>query len=92
MRLIRCENSKEHYLSKNKRGDILVVLGENSVYAKCTERKCKQWWKITIDIPGIDLNLSNCGVTMEAMPKNFKFKRNEDTNDIDYQPVVVQDV
>jgi hypothetical protein len=52
-------------------GNILLAYKDNSIFVKCNDRACKRWTNLTINIPGINLNLSDAGITQEVLPEDY---------------------
>lgn len=52
-------------------GNILLVVSGNSILTKCRDASCKRWTKITFEIPGFKINLSEAGITQEVLPENY---------------------
>ena len=86
--VLRCRNKESHKI-KNGKGKILVVFDGNDIYAYCNDRGCKRWTKITVSIPGININFSNAAITQQVMPDNFKFEIGMD-GDIESAPVCIK--
>jgi hypothetical protein len=66
-RVIRCE-SETHI---DHPGNILCAFEGNNLYILCQDRDCKRFTKLTINIPGVNLNLQDAGITQEAMPRGY---------------------
>jgi len=86
--VVRCRNRHVHFRSEGV-GNILFVIGENAIYAKCTDRGCKRWTQVKISLPGVNVDFSNAGITQKLMPKNFKF--DTDGKDIKRAPVIIEE-
>ena len=52
-------------------GNILLAIGKDCLFVKCQDRACKQWTKITLNIPGIDLDLAEVGIVQENLPADY---------------------
>ena len=66
-KVIRCQGD----VHKAHQGNILVAISENALYVKCQDRGCKRWTRITINIPGIKINLLDAGIIQDAMPEEY---------------------
>jgi hypothetical protein len=86
--VLRCRNST-HEKSIKKVGNILIVLEDNFIYARCTDRGCKRWVQIGVNVPGVELNFADVGFTQKLMPKGFKFKSID--GDIERAPVIIEE-
>jgi len=86
--VVRCRNSHVHYRSEGV-GNILFVIGGNSIYAKCTDRGCKRWTRVEISLPGVNVNFSHAGIVQSLMPKDFKFDIED--KDIKRIPVIIKE-
>ena len=85
--VLRCRE-KFHEESIKKIGNILFVFDGDSIYARCTDRGCKRWTKITLNIPGVKLDFSKVGFVQEAMPKGFRFELKD--GDIERAPTMIK--
>jgi len=65
--VIRCQGS----IHTKHEGNILIAYDGNSIYVKCNDRDCKRWTKLTINIPGININLSESGIVQEVLPADY---------------------
>ncbi len=65
--VIRCRGP----IHTKHEGNILVAYEGNNIFVKCNDRDCKLWTKLTINIPGINLDLSESGIVQEALPPDY---------------------
>jgi hypothetical protein len=65
-KVIRCQSDKHQ-----TNGNILVALSDKSIFVKCNNGVCKSWTKITLNIPGLRLDLSEAGITQEVLPDDY---------------------
>lgn len=65
-KVIRCQSDKHE-----KNGNILLALSDKSIFVKCNNGICKNWTKITLNIPGIKLDLTEAGITQEVLPDDY---------------------
>ena len=68
MPVIRCRN-KDNHERVSGIGNTLLLFDKNVIYAKCGWESCKAHWKITINIPGVNLNLNEAAFIQEEIDK-----------------------
>lgn len=66
-KVVRCESE----IHTKRPGNILCAFDGNSIFILCQDRDCKRWTRLTLNVPGISLNLNDAGITQEAMPKGY---------------------
>jgi len=66
-KVVRCQGS----IHTKHEGNILIAYGGSSIYVKCNDRDCKRWTKLTINIPGLKINLPESGITQEVLPQDY---------------------
>jgi len=73
--VVKCNNTKVHTYKNREygEGNVLMFFKGNSIYLRCTDNKCKVWNKITIQIPGVNIDLSKAALQQKKMPKDHKF-------------------
>ncbi len=73
--VIKCNNNEIHNHSNREIGvgNVLMFYKGNSIYIKCTDNKCKVWNKITINIPGINIDFSKAALQQKKMPRDYVF-------------------
>jgi len=64
-KVVRCSNHKTH------NGNILAVVDKGAVYIKCPDRGCRRWTKITLNLPGLNIDLRDAGIMQQVMPENY---------------------
>jgi hypothetical protein len=65
--VIRCQGS----IHTKHEGNILIAYSGPDLFLKCNDRDCKRWTKITINIPGLKIDLSEAGITQEVLPQDY---------------------
>lgn len=66
-KVIRCASD----VHKKHQGNILCAFEGNTIYIKCNDRDCKRWTKLTLNVPGIEIDLSDAGIVQESLPENY---------------------
>jgi hypothetical protein len=46
-------------------------VADNGFFVKCSDKDCRRWTKITLNIPGVKLNFTKAGITQEVLPENY---------------------
>ena len=64
---IRCTGA----IHKSHNGNILIAFNKDSIFVKCQDRDCKRWSKITVNIPGVEIDLSKAGIIQEVMAIDY---------------------
>lgn len=75
-KLIRCNNPTVH-TGRDRfpgEGNILCFVRDNSIYIQCNNHHCYRWTKLTFDLPGQKIDLSQAAITQELMPKRHHFE------------------
>jgi hypothetical protein len=72
---VKCNNTSVHNNPDKEpgEGNILAFFRGNSIYIKCSDHRCKRWNKITINLPGCNLDFSNAGFIQTKMSKKYHF-------------------
>jgi hypothetical protein len=65
--VVRCQGS----IHTRHEGNILIAFSGSDLYVKCNDRDCKHWTKISINIPGLKIDLSEVGITQEVLPSDY---------------------
>lgn len=65
--VIRCQG---HIHTKHE-GNIILAYSGSDLYVKCNDRDCKRWTKVTINFPGLKIDLSEAGITQEVLPADY---------------------
>jgi hypothetical protein len=66
-KVIRCQSPTHRGLQ----GNILIAVSGSTIFAKCNDRDCHRWTRITINIPGVNINLSEAGIVQESLPEGY---------------------
>lgn len=66
-RVVRCQSDK----CGKENSNILFAFDGNSIYVKCRDWDCKRWTKISVIIPGAEIDFSKCGIVQEVLPENY---------------------
>jgi hypothetical protein len=66
-KVIRCQGQTHG----ERQGNILVAISGPSIYVKCQDRDCHRWTKITLNIPGLKIDLSTAGMVQEVLPDGY---------------------
>ena len=63
---LRCSDSNcNHY-----NGNILLAFSGDRIFVRCPNRSCRLLSRITVRIPGININFDNAAITQEVLPKD----------------------
>ena len=68
---VRCQ-SKYHLEHNPSGGNMMMMLEGNSIYVRCNHGTCRRWNKISVSLPGVNVDFSKAALSQEIMPKNFK--------------------
>ena len=68
---VRCQ-SKYHLDHNPSGGNMMLMIDGDSIYVRCNHGTCRRWTKLTIGLPGVDVDFSKASFKQETMPKNFK--------------------
>ena len=52
-------------------GNLLLAFQNNRIFVKCRNSDCRRWTRLTLRIPGININLEEAGVVQEVMPEGY---------------------
>jgi len=52
-------------------GNILLAVQGNKIFVKCRNSDCRRWTRLTIRIPGINIDLEDAGILQEIMPDGY---------------------
>jgi len=63
---IRCSNPT----CNHGKGNLLFIFRGNCIYVKCRNRDCKRVSRITVRIPGIDIDFNSAGIVQEVLPED----------------------
>jgi len=66
-KVVRCQSDK----CGKEKSNILFAIEGNSIYVKCRDWDCKKWSKISFVVPGLEIDLSKCGIVQEALPEDY---------------------
>ena len=64
---LRCSNPT----CNHGNGNVLLALEGKRIYVKCRNRDCKRISRITIRIPGIDIDFNSAGIVQEVLPEGY---------------------
>jgi hypothetical protein len=72
----RCKNGASHLKEGTQvDGNIVAFIGKNTIVVRCGDRKCRAWNVLKFQLPGIDLDLRQAGVTQTVIADpNIVFK------------------
>ncbi|HUX56736.1 MAG TPA: hypothetical protein VMV77_07170 [Bacteroidales bacterium] len=68
---VRCQ-AENHLKHNQSGGNMVMILEGNSIYAKCGHGTCQKWTRLTLSIPGVDLDFTRVAYVQETLPKTFK--------------------
>lgn len=66
-KVIRCSDGH----CNHGNGNILLVFEGNKIFVKCRNGDCRRLTRLTIRIPGIDIDLSNAGIVQETLSLDY---------------------
>lgn len=66
-KVIRCGDPR----CNHEQGNILLAFDRNRIYVKCSNRSCRRWTRITLKIPGLQIDLSDAGIVQDVMPEGY---------------------
>ena len=66
-KVIRCSAPACNHES----GNILLAIDKNRIYVKCRNRYCRLWTRITLRVPGVNIDLMDAGLVQEVMPVDY---------------------
>jgi hypothetical protein len=70
----RCKNADAHTQGgQHSDGNIVAFLGKNQIVVRCNDRNCRAWVVLTLDFPGISIDLRKAGVTQSTLPSTQIF-------------------
>lgn len=52
-------------------GNVLLSFDGDKIYVKCRNRDCRLITRITLRIPGINLDLNSAGIVQEVLPEDY---------------------
>ena len=64
MSVVRCRDRNSH---GDVPGNILAVLDGDTIYLRCSDRKCRSWTRVQISIPGVNLNFADAAIQTEVV-------------------------
>jgi len=70
---VRCRNLNVHQRG-GRLGNILCFFSGNSIFIQCSDHGCKRWTRLTLNVPGVELDLSTAGISQQVMPRNWAMK------------------
>ena len=66
-KVIRCSDSN----CNHGNGNILLVFDADKIYVKCRNSSCKLFTRLTVKIPGINVDFSTAGIVQDTLPPDY---------------------